>query len=92
MNIKRHSSNFYRKKVFFLDCLCQAKCHLQKNAKTYLKRQLQDCDAIVMLCDNSLEEWANEQIYYDMKIQVLEKTIALFNKSPEEELFLEAFR
>jgi hypothetical protein len=59
-----------------------------------IENNLQICDALIILYDNSLDEWTREQLQIcrkmqiDPKRQVILKIIALFNKSPEEELLL----
>ncbi|MCK5523786.1 MAG: trypsin-like peptidase domain-containing protein [Thiomargarita sp.] len=57
-----------------------------------LERNLQDCNGVIMLYDNSLQEWALEQIHHYLRIQSRLKRsikiIALFNKSPSEEVLL----
>lgn len=57
-----------------------------------IENNLQDCDAVIMLYDNTLEEWAREQLRLCLRIQSRRKQflkiIAVFNKSPTEELLL----
>jgi hypothetical protein len=57
-----------------------------------LERNLQDCNGVIMLYDNSLQEWALEQIHHYLRIQSRLKRsikiIAVFNKSPSEEVLL----
>jgi len=59
-----------------------------------IENNLQICDALIILYDNSLDEWTRRQLQIcrkmqiDPKRQVILKIIALFNKSPEEELLL----
>jgi len=57
-----------------------------------IENNLQVCDAVILLYDNTLEEWAREQLHLCLRIQSrykkLLKIIAVFNKSPTEKLLL----
>jgi len=53
---------------------------------------LQDCDVVIILCDNTLEEWTREQLRLCLRLQSRRKRslkiIAVFYTSPTEELLL----
>jgi hypothetical protein len=57
-----------------------------------IENNLQDCDAVIMLYDNTLDEWAREQLRLCLRIQSRRqqclKIIGVFNKSPIDEPLL----
>jgi len=58
-----------------------------------IENNLQDCDALIMLYDNTLYEWTREQLRLCLRIQRRReqslKIIAVFNKSPAEKPLLD---
>jgi len=54
-----------------------------------IENNLQDCDALIILYDNSLDEWARAQLRLCIRNRRKSlKIIAVFNKSPTEEPLL----